>query len=128
MRRRKTLVDLSDYPAAMELARKLYRVEGHLRQDHECREIAELIGMSHIGVWHAYHRGDLGVPSPNPERARAWAKGERFYLSEDKACRRCGGVRRQSGDDMCYDCELARREKGNHAVERDNLAQGDCDV
>lgn len=108
--RRKTLVDLKDYPAALELARDLYRAAGHLRQSVECREIGDVIGMSSIGVWHAYQRGDLGVPAPNAERAKAWAKGERFYVAEDRPCRRCGGVRRQPVDDLCFDCERARRD------------------
>jgi len=103
------LVDLKDYPAALEPARDLYRAAGHLRQSVECREIGDVIGMSSIGIWHACQRGDLGVPAPNAERAKAWAKGERFYVAEDRPCRRCGGVRRQPGDDMCFDCERARR-------------------
>ncbi len=108
--RRKTLVDLKDYPVALERARYLYRAKGHRRQSVECREIGELIGMSSIGVWHAYQRGDLGVPTPNAERAKAWAKGAQFYAAEERPCRRCGGVRRLPGDDMCYDCECARRD------------------
>lgn len=61
---------MTDYSAALELARNLYRAEGHLRQNHECRKIGDLIGMSSIGAWHAYQRGDLGVPSPKAEPAR----------------------------------------------------------
>lgn len=115
--RRKTLVDLKDYPAALERAHDLYRTEGHLRQSVECREIGELIGMSSIGVWHAYQRGDLGVPAPNAERAKAWATGEQFYVAENKPCRRCGGVRCQPGDDMCFDCERARRDAAKAKTE-----------
>lgn len=109
MKRRKTLVNMTDYPAALDLARDLYRAEGHLRQNHECREIGDLIGMSSIGVWHAYQRGDLGVPAPNVSRAKAWAKREPFYVAEDRPCRRCEGIRRQPADDICFDCERARR-------------------
>lgn len=109
MTRRKTIVDLKEYPIAMEMARTFYRESGHLRQNKECREIGDLIGMSDLGIWHAYQRGDLGVPAPNVERAKAWAKQEPFYLAKEKPCRRCGGARRQPGDDICYDCESARR-------------------
>ena len=110
-KRRKTLVDLGEFPAAAELARKLYREYGHLRQGYECKQIAELLGLSNIAVWHAYQRGDLGVPSPNPARAEAWARSEKFYEAKDKPCRQCGGTRRQSGDDMCFDCETRKRQK-----------------
>lgn len=50
-KRRKSLVDLRDYPAGIDLARKFYRAHSKLRQNHECREIAELLGMSHIAIW-----------------------------------------------------------------------------
>ena len=108
---RKTLVDLREFPAALELARKLYREEGHLRQSQECVQIAEVLGLSNIAVWHAYQRGDLGVPSPNPTRANAWARSEKFYEAKGRPCRQCGGMRRQSGDDMCFDCENRKRQK-----------------
>jgi len=110
IKRRKTMSDLREFPAALDLARQLYRDnKGHLRQGYECEELGNFLGLSSIAIWHAYQRGDLGVPAPNAERAKAWAKGERFYVAENKPCRRCGGVRRQPGDDMCFDCELARR-------------------
>lgn len=110
-KRHKTMVDLRDFPAAVDLAKTLYRHnDGHLRQAHECREIGDFLGLSSIAVWHAYHRGDLGVPSPNADRAKAWAKGEQFYVAENRPCRRCGSVRRLPGDDICHDCECARRE------------------
>lgn len=86
-RRRKTLVDLREFPAALELARNLYRDEGRLRQSQECVQIAEMLGLSNIAVWHAYQRGDLGVPSPNPARADAWARSEKFYEAKGKLCR-----------------------------------------
>lgn len=105
MTRRKTLVDLKEYPTALEMARAFYREKGHLRQSKECREIADFLGMSNIAVWHAYLRGDLGVPSPNPQRAKAWATGNVFYETPDHPCRRCGSIRRKPGDDICYDCE-----------------------
>lgn len=110
-KRRKSLVDLRNYPAAIDLARKLYRTNSKLRQNHECREIAELLGMSHIAIWHAYQRGDLGVPAPNPERAEAWALGAAYYIAADRPCRRCGGTHRKPGDDVCYDCEEAYRDR-----------------
>lgn len=75
-KRRKSMVDLREFRAALDLARSLYRKnDGHLRQTRECREIANFLGLSNIAVWHAYNRGDLGVPFPNPARAEAWAKG-----------------------------------------------------
>lgn len=117
MKRRNTLVNLSEYPAALELARSLYRAQGHLRQNRECREIAVLLGMSEIGIWHAYQRGDLGVPAPNPERAKAWALGEPFYVLSERPCRQCGGHRRQPADDFCFDCEHARRDASKIAAE-----------
>ncbi len=110
-KRRKTMVDLREFPAALELARTLYRDnKGHLRQDIECREIADLLGLSNIAVWHAYHRGDLGVPSPNPARAEAWAKGQSSYDAADKPCRRCSGTLRRPGDDFCVNCEAKYRD------------------
>ena len=110
-KRRKTMIDLREFPAALDLARRLYRDnEGHLRQSRECVELGDFLGLSSIAVWHAYHRGDLGVPSPNPQRAEAWAKGEPFYLAEDRPCRRCGSQKRIPGDGVCYNCEQARRE------------------
>ena len=111
-KRQKTLVDLREFPRALELARSLYRDnDGHLRQTIECTQIAEILGLSNIAVWHAYQRGDLGVPSPNPARADAWACSEKFYEAEGRPCRQCGGTRRQSGDDMCFDCETRKRQK-----------------
>lgn len=110
MKRRNTLVDLNDFPAAVAMARRLFKSEGHLRQSKECHEIGEFLGMSNIAIWHAYHRGDLGVPSPIPERAKAWALGRPYYRSSGRPCRRCGGGRRQAGDDICFDCEMSRRE------------------
>lgn len=53
MTRRKTIVDLREYPAAMEMARTFYQESGHLRQKRECRVIGDLIGMSDLGIWHA---------------------------------------------------------------------------
>lgn len=123
MKRRKTLVNLTDYPAALDLARDLYQSEGHLRQNHECREIGDLIGMSSVGVWHAYQRGDLGVPAPNLERAKAWAKREPFYLAEDRPCRRCGSARRQPSDDVCFDCERGRRASQSIRTSKSAKAQ-----
>ncbi len=109
--RRKTLVDLREFPRALELSRSLYREKKHLSQSLECVEIAELLGVSNIAVWHAYHRGDLGVPSPNPARAEAWARGEAYYIAPDRKCRKCHGERRIPGDDTCYDCARGRRDK-----------------
>lgn len=87
-KRRKTIIDLREFPAALDLARRLYRDnKGHLRQGRECVELGDFLGLSSIAVWRAYHRGDLGVPSTNPQRAEAWAKGEPFYLAEDRPCR-----------------------------------------
>jgi hypothetical protein len=115
-KRRKTMVDLREFPAALELARTLYRDnKGHLRQDIECREIADLLGLSNIAVWHAYHRGDLGVPSPNPARAEAWAKGQLSYEAADKPCRRCSGTLRRPGDDFCVNCEAKYRDAAKAA-------------
>lgn len=95
------MVDLREFPAALDMARSLYRNNGgHLRQTYECREIADFLGLSNIAVWHAYHRGDLGVPSPNPARAKAWAKGEPSYDAPDRPCRHCSGTLRQSGDEF----------------------------
>lgn len=110
-KRRKSMVDLREFPAALDLARSLYRENGgRLRQAHECREIADFLGLSNIAVWHAYNRGDLGVPSPNPARAEAWAKGEPSYEAPDRPCRRCSGTLRQSGDDFCVNCEAKYRD------------------
>jgi hypothetical protein len=109
-KKRKSMVDLREFPAALDLARALYRDnDGHLRQTYECSQIAELLGLSNIAVWHAYHRGDLGVPSPNPARAEAWAKGEPFYEAVDKPCKRCSAIRRQPVDDFCVNCETKYR-------------------
>lgn len=83
-KRRKSMVDLREFRAALDLARSLYRKnDGHLRQTLECREIANFLGLSNFAVWHAYNRGDLGVPSPNPARAEAWATGEPSYEVPD---------------------------------------------
>lgn len=109
--RRKTMVDLREFPRALDLARVLYSDKKHLSQSQECVEIAELLGVSNIAVWHAYQRGDLGVPSPNPERAKAWAIREAHYNAAGRPCRRCGGTRRKPGDDICYDCEQAYRDQ-----------------
>lgn len=110
-KRRKTIVDLREFPAALDLARSLYRDNnGHLRQDNECREIADLLSVSNIAVWHAYHRGDLGVPSPNSARAEAWATGQATYEAVDKPCRRCSSTIRQPGDDFCVNCEAKYRD------------------
>jgi hypothetical protein len=110
MKDRKTLVDLRDWPAATDLARRFYRERGRLRQEHECDDIAMLLGVNRITVWHAYQRGDLGVPARNPERAVSWARRESFYVAS-RPCRQCGSVRRRPGDDMCFDCETARNER-----------------
>lgn len=105
IKRRKTTTDLREFSAALDLVRRLYQEnKGYLRQRYECAEPGNFLGLSGIAVWHAYQRGDLGVPAPNEERAKAWAKGERLYVAEKKPCRRCGGVRRQSGDDVCFNC------------------------
>lgn len=48
--RRKTLVALKDYPAALEHTRDLSRTEGHLRQSVKCREIGDVTGMPSIRV------------------------------------------------------------------------------
>lgn len=110
-KRHKTMVDLREFPAALDLARSLYRENnGHLRQTYECRKIGELLNLSNIAVWHAFNRGDLGVPSPNPTRARAWAKGQSTYEALDKPCRRCSGTLRQPGDDSCVSCETKYRD------------------
>lgn len=33
------------------------------------RGTGNYFGLSSIAIWHAYQRGDLGVPAPNAERA-----------------------------------------------------------
>lgn len=115
-KRHKTMADLREFPAALDLARSLYRDNnGHLRQTYECRQIGELLGLSNIAVWHAYNRGDLGVPSPNTVRAEAWAKGQSSYEALDKPCRRFSGTLRQPGDDCCVNCEKRYRDAAKAA-------------
>ena len=104
-------MDLREFPRALELARQLYEEKGRLTQSVECVQIAELLGITNIAVWQAYQRGDLGVPSPNPDRARAWAMREAHYNLPDRPCRRCGGTLRRPGDNVCYDCEEAYRDR-----------------
>lgn len=82
-------------PEAVALARQLFELRGRFRERVEAREVAALIGWSNRGVRERYLYGELGLPTPNVERALAFAAGQHLYTRAD-------GSVRYVGSDMDY--------------------------
>lgn len=81
-------------PEAVALARKLFEERGRFTQ-REAREVAATIGWSFDTIRHRYLCGELGLPTPNLERAIAFAAGQLTYTRGD-------GSVRYVNDDMNY--------------------------
>lgn len=87
--------------AAVALAHNLFREHGHLRPTVECVEVAKVAGTSNVQVRERYLCGEFGLPTPNVERALAFAAGKMTYTRAD------GSIRRVN-DDMDYHHDRAK--------------------
>lgn len=74
-------------PEAVALARKLFEERGQFREKVECQEVAAFIRWSNRGVRERYLCGELGLPTPNVERALAFAAGQITYTRSDGSVR-----------------------------------------
>lgn len=82
-------------PEAVALAHRLFKALGRLRSEVECVEVAIVAGASTSGIWNRLLMGELGLPTPNVERALAFADGQTTYTRVD-------GSVRQISDDRDY--------------------------
>ncbi|MCV2873235.1 endonuclease VII domain-containing protein [Defluviimonas sp. WL0050] len=74
-------------PEAVALARQLFE-ERRKFTEREAKEVAALIGWSHVTIWQRYLMGELGLPTPNIERALAFTAGQHTYTRTDGTVRR----------------------------------------
>lgn len=80
-------------PEAVELAHRLWRERGKFRAEVECVEVAKVATTSGRGIRERYLMGELGLPTPNVERALAFANGQNTYTRADDSVRYVGDDR-----------------------------------
>ena len=95
-------------PEAVALVRQLFEERGRFRANVECVEVAALTGWGWRSIWNRYLCGELGLPTPNVERALAFAVGQNTYTRGDGSVRRVNDDMDHQHDQNGWWWQLAR--------------------
>ncbi len=105
-------------PSAIALAHRLWGERRRFRETVECVAVAKTAGTSSTGIRSRYLTGELGLPTPNCQRAVAFANGQNTYTRADGTVRLVGDDRGYQNDRYSWWWDRARESFDGMTIDR----------